>query len=64
VGPAELEEMALSLEAEDEVILQSFRPGGCLDPAWDSAEPFTGAETGEFLAILRKQAPKTRLRGA
>jgi pyruvate formate lyase activating enzyme len=64
VGPSELGEMALSLEAGDEVFLQAFRPGGCLDPAWDSAEPYPRAEMESFLAILRRRAPKSRLRGS
>jgi pyruvate formate lyase activating enzyme len=64
VGAAELEEMARTLEAGDEVVLQTFRPGSCLDPAWDSAEPFSRAAMEGFLAILRKKAPKARLRGA
>ena len=64
VGPSELEEMAQSLEAGDDVFLQAFRPGGCLDPAWDSAEPYPRAEMEIFLEILRRRAPKARLRGA
>jgi pyruvate formate lyase activating enzyme len=64
LGPSELGEMALSLEAGDDVVLQAFRPGGCLDPAWDSAEPYSRAEMEGFLDILRRRAPKARLRGA
>jgi pyruvate formate lyase activating enzyme len=64
VGARELEEISLSLEAGDEVFLQQFRPGGCLDPAWDSAEPFSRAELEAFLAIVKARAPKARLRGA
>jgi pyruvate formate lyase activating enzyme len=64
VGPVELEAMALSLEAEDEVLLQEFRPGGCLDPAWDSALPYSREAMQGFLAILRRRAPKARVRGA
>jgi pyruvate formate lyase activating enzyme len=64
VGPIELEAMALSLEAGDEVVLQGFRPGGCLDPAWDSVEPYSREAMEGFLAILRRRAPRARLRGA
>ncbi len=64
VGPVELEAMALSLEAGDDVILQDFRPGGCLDPAWDSAQPYPREAMEGFLAILRRRAPKARIRGA
>lgn len=64
VGESELEEMASSLEADDVVFLQAFRPGGCLDPAWDAAEPYSRSEMEVFLGILRKRAPKACLRGA
>jgi pyruvate formate lyase activating enzyme len=64
VGPVELEDIALSLRAEDEVALQAFRPGGCLDPAWDSVEPYSRAEMEEFVSIIGSRAPKARLRGA
>ncbi len=63
VGPVELEAMALSLEAGDEVLLQEFRPGGCLDPAFDSVVPYTRAAMETFLAILRRRAPRARIRG-
>jgi pyruvate formate lyase activating enzyme len=64
VGRPELEELSLCLEAGDDVYLQQFRPGGCLDPAWDSAEPFPRAELEGFLSIIKTRAPKARLRGA
>jgi pyruvate formate lyase activating enzyme len=64
VGPTELEAMALCLEAGDEVLLQDFRPGGCLDPAWDSVEPYSREDMELFLRILRRRAPRARARGA
>jgi pyruvate formate lyase activating enzyme len=64
VGPAEIESMSLSLERGDEVLLQEFRPGGCLDPAWDSAQPFFREEMEGFLAIVRRRAPCAHIRGA
>jgi pyruvate formate lyase activating enzyme len=64
VGPVELESMALSLEAGDEVLLQDFRPGGCLDPAWDGVEPYSREAMEGFLAILRRRAPRARMRVA
>jgi pyruvate formate lyase activating enzyme len=63
VGAREIEELSLCLEAGDDVFLQQFRPGGCLDPAWDSAEPFPRPELESFLAVLKRCAPKARLRG-
>lgn len=63
-GPAELEEMALALEAGDDVILQGFRPGGCLDPEWDAMAPYAREEMEALLAVARRRAPKARIRGA
>ncbi len=63
VGTAELEEIALAIEEGDEVILQGFRPGGCLDPAFDSVEPYPRGEMERLLAIVRRRAPKARIRG-
>jgi anaerobic ribonucleoside-triphosphate reductase activating protein len=63
VGRLELEDMGSYLEAEDEVILQEFRPGGCLDPTFDEIEPYTKAEMEELLAIARRRAPGARVRG-
>lgn len=64
VGVAELEEMVPALEKGDEVILQAFRPGGCLDPAFDGIEPYAPAEMGRLLDLARRHAPRARLRGA
>jgi pyruvate formate lyase activating enzyme len=64
VGEAELEEMALALETGDEVVLQDFRPGGCLDPAFDSVEPHSPATMSSLLAIARRRSPRARIRGA
>ncbi len=64
VGAAEIDALALELEAEDEVLLQAFRPGGCLDPAWDEAVPYQRGAMDGFLATLRRRAPRARIRGA
>jgi pyruvate formate lyase activating enzyme len=64
VGSTELESMALSLEGGDEVLLQEFRPGGCLDPAWNAVAPYSREEMALFLAIVRRRAPRARIRGA
>jgi pyruvate formate lyase activating enzyme len=63
VGETELEEMALSLEEGDEVILQEFRPGGCLDPAWDGVEPYAPEAMRALLEIVGRRAPRARIRG-
>jgi pyruvate formate lyase activating enzyme len=64
VGTAEAEAMAGCLEGSDEVVLQAFRPGGCLDPGYDGVEPYSRAEMAELLTIFARSAPKARLRGA
>ena len=63
VGEAEADELALVLESGDEVVLQTFRPGGCLDPAWDYVEPYSREAMEGLLAALRRRAPKARIRG-
>jgi pyruvate formate lyase activating enzyme len=63
VGVPELEAMALELEEGDEVLLQDFRPGGCLDPAWDSIAPYSRDVMEGLLAIVRRRAPGARIRG-
>ena len=63
VGPAELEEMSEVFERGDEVVLQAFRPGACLDPDFDSVEPYSRQEMESLLAAARARAPKARLRG-
>jgi pyruvate formate lyase activating enzyme len=63
IGRTELEALSLFFESGDEVLLQEFRPGGCLDPAFDKVEPYTRAEMEGLLAIARKRAPKARVRG-
>ena len=63
VGLPEIEAMSLELEKGDEVLLQDFRPGGCLDPAWDSVHPYPRAVMEAFLAVVRRRAPRARIRG-
>jgi len=64
VGAAELEALAPSLEEGDSVFLQPFRPGGCLDPAFDAVLPYSRGEMDYLLGILRVRAPLARIRGA
>jgi pyruvate formate lyase activating enzyme len=63
VGEAELAELSLSFEPGDELLLQEFRPGLCLEPAFDEVEPYTRAQMEGLLAIARERAPKARVRG-
>jgi pyruvate formate lyase activating enzyme len=64
LGEAELEELAPALEGGDEVVLQGFRPGGCLDPAFDGVEPYGPEAMARLLEIVQARAPRARIRGA
>jgi pyruvate formate lyase activating enzyme len=64
VGSDEIDEMVSYLEPADRVYLQAFRPGGCLDPAWDSVQPYASVDMERFLALVRGRAPRARIRGA
>ena len=63
-GPAEAEGLAALLERRDRVLLQAFRPGGCLDPAWDQADAWPESDMAAMLARIRQRAPLARIRGA
>jgi len=62
LGPGELREMLPWLEGADRVFLQRFRPGGCLDSAWDGLRSYTEAELGGMLELLRGRVGAARLR--
>jgi pyruvate formate lyase activating enzyme len=64
VGPEDIGELASVLEEGDLAYLQAFRPGGCLDPAWDGVEPHSRSVMDGLLAALRERAPRSRIRGA
>lgn len=64
VGPADAKAMAEFLEPGDRVYLQPFRPGGCLDPAWDGREPLGPDEMAAILKVIRAAAPLAAIRGA
>jgi len=63
LGPAEMEAIGDLLEPADKVFLQQFRPGGCLDPAWDELAPYDAATMDDLLATVRRRAPSARIRG-
>ena len=62
-GPGEADGLAALLERGDRVLLQGFRPGGCLDPAWDAMEASNGPAMAAMLGKIRQRAPLARIRG-
>ncbi len=64
VGLDDTRAIAAILDPEDEVFLQEFRPGGCLDPAWDSVEPYPREVMEQLLSEVRAAAPRARIRGS
>ena len=63
VDPGSIRGIAAVLEPCDEVVLQAFRPGGCLDGSWDAKEATDPATMAGLLACVREAAPKARIRG-
>ncbi len=59
----DLDGLMAVLERRDDVVLQPFRPGACLDPAWDSVLPYPETVLEVFLGLIRGVAPKARIRG-
>lgn len=53
------------LDSRDTIWLQPYRSGAVLDPAWaESAGVYEPAAMSELLALLRRAAPKAKIRGA
>ena len=63
-GPDEADGLAALLEPGDRVVLQAFRPGGCLDPEWDTRTAWPEPAMAGMLARIRQRAPLARIRGA
>ncbi len=62
-GPAEARELAAFLEPGDPVVLQRYRPGEVLDPAWAAGvSPYTEPELETLRDLLAARAPMTRIR--
>jgi pyruvate formate lyase activating enzyme len=60
---SDIEGLVEVLEPEDFVILQAFRPGGCLDPSYDSVEAYPRSWMEALRARIADRAPKVRIRG-
>lgn len=64
-GEEEARELASCLEPADPVVLQRYRPGVVLDPAWAAGTyPYLDAQMDRLLAIVSGKAPLARLRSA
>lgn len=63
-GPGEVEELARLLAPGDRVVLQAFRPGGCLDREWDAKDAWSEPVMAGMLGKIRQRAPLARIRGA
>lgn len=63
-GQAEARALLPLLKPGDTVMLQAYRPGAVLNPAWAaSAIPYTRAELEALLNTLKRAAPRARFRG-
>lgn len=63
-GPADAEAVAPYFRPDDQVILQAYRSARVLDPAWaERVGPVTEARLKDLADIIRRVAPKTRVRG-
>jgi pyruvate formate lyase activating enzyme len=60
---SDLEGVLEALEPKDRVILQAFRPGGCLDPAYDGMEAYPAEWMRAFRGRIASVAPQVRIRG-
>ncbi len=61
---ADAEAIAGLLQPDDSVFLQRYRPGRVLDPAWAAAvSAYTDDRMSALLAIVRRAAPRARIRG-
>jgi pyruvate formate lyase activating enzyme len=60
---SDVEGILEALGPEDRVILQAFRPGGCLDPAYDGMEAYPPEWMRAFRDRIAAVAPQVRIRG-
>jgi len=60
---SDVEGILEALEPADRVILQAFRPGGCLDPSCDGMEAYSPEWMRAFRDRIAERAPKVRIRG-
>lgn len=62
VGEAEIHDISLFLPHDADWELATFVPGECLDPSWNTIEPYGISETKRLLELAQKYIPGTKLR--
>ncbi len=63
-GPEDAEAILPYIDSRDTIWLQPYKPGAVLDPVWAAnAGVYEPALMGKLLALLRRAAPKTSIRG-
>jgi len=62
VGESELREIASMLPHNADWQLATFVPGTCLDPSYNSIEPYGPVETKRLVAVAASLIPKAKLR--
>ncbi len=63
VGPEELEQMLPALQGARRIALQNFRPGECLDPAFNTVEPFSREQMDAMRALAAARCEQLVVRG-
>jgi pyruvate formate lyase activating enzyme len=61
-GEEDIREIARLLPKDAAWFFAPFRPGSCLDPAWNAVSPYTDAETARLAAIAKERIPGAALR--
>ncbi len=63
INDSDIEGIVSILEAGDKVYLQAFRPGGCLDPSFDSVDAYSTKWMHAFRDQIAAVAPQVKIRG-
>lgn len=62
VGETEIREIGELLPKDADWQLAPFIPGDCLDPAWNSLQPYSPKEMQRLLACAKSLVPETNIR--
>jgi pyruvate formate lyase activating enzyme len=61
VEARDLEEIARSLIGSRRFVIRQFRPGGCLDPEYDSIRPFSNEELEKMRDLISPYFAEVRI---